>query len=219
MAKILPVPVNPSSEFFDEVRQCTAQDGVLAVATESSYALAALALSIVAVDRVAELKGRSPNKPLLVLVGERSQLDFFVTSIPSWAVPLLDHFWPGPLTCLFPARSDLPVPLTCGTGTIGVRCPGTPGLRSILRAIGPLTGTSANRVNSPPLSSAQEVQVEFGNEIDLILDSGPSPGGLPSTILSLVGPPRILREGPISAEAIQAVLAKEGMTLAGQGVR
>lgn len=213
MAKILNVSVNPSSEFFEEVRQCVSQDGVLAVATESFYALAASVLSPTAVDRVADLKGRPSHKPLLVLIGERSQLDSLALSVPSWAVPFLDHFWPGPLTCIFPARSDLPMPLTGGTGTIGVRCPGDQRLLSILRTTGPLTGTSANRTNSASLSHAQEVLKEFGEEIDLILDSGPSPGGLPSTIVSLVDPPCIVREGPIALEAIQAVLAKQGITL------
>lgn len=213
MAQILPVPSSSSPKFFDEVRECTSQGGILAVATESFYALAAPALSIDAVNRVAALKGRSADKPLLVLIGERTQLDSFVTSIPSWAVPLLDHFWPGPLTCIFPARPDLPVPLTGGSGTIGIRCPGDLRLLSILRATGPLTGTSANRTNSPPLSTAGEVLREFGEEIDLILDSGVSPGGLPSTILNLVGAPRILREGPITSQAIQSVLVHEGMTL------
>ncbi len=219
MAKILHVPINPSSEFFEEVSQCVSQDGVLAVATESFYALAASVLSPTAVNRVADLKGRPSDKPLLVLIGERSQLDPLVTSIPSWAVPLLDHFWPGPLTCIVPARSGLPAPLTEESGTIGGRCPGGQRLLSILRATGPLTGTSANRANSSPLCTAQEVLDEFGEEIDLILDSGPSPGGLPSTILSLVGPPRILRAGLVSFEAIQLVLAKQGMTLANKAVR
>ena len=100
-----------------------------------------------------------------------------------------------------------------GTGTIGVRCPGSSQLRSILNATGPLTGTSANRSGSPPLSAAKEVSEEFGREIDLILDSGPSPGGLPSTILVLSDPPRILRKGPIAREEIQAVLAKQGISL------
>ncbi len=213
MAKILHVPLHPSPEFFEEVCQYTSQDGVLAVATESFYALAASVRSPAAVNRVVELKGRSSDKPLLVLIGERSQLGSLAASIPSWAVPLLEHFWPGPLTCIFPSRPGLPAPLTGETGTIGVRCPGDRRLQSILRETGPLTGTSANRAGFPPFTTPQEILKELGEEIDLILDSGPSPGGMPSTILTLVGAPRILREGPISREAIQAVLAKGGIIL------
>ena len=213
MAKILSVPSNPTPEFLDEVRLCTSQDGVLALATESFYAFSASAFSQAAVERVVELKGRTYDKPLLVLIGERTQIEELVTSIPSWSAPLLDHFWPGPLTCIFPAQSELPFPLTGGSETIGVRCPGVKYLRSILDITGPLTGTSANRTDRPPLSSAQEIQKEFGDEIDLILDSGQSPGGLTSTVLNLVGHPHILREGPISSQAIQAVLSQQGIIL------
>jgi L-threonylcarbamoyladenylate synthase len=216
VAKILTVPDRLSPTFTTEVCECVFQGGVLAVATESFYALAASVHSPIAVDRVVELKGRAPDKPLLVLVGERSQLNVLVTSIPDWSGPLLDHFWPGPLTCIFPAQPNLPEPLTGGTGTIGVRCPGVQRLASLLQLTGPLTGTSANRTGHPPLSTSQAVVEEFGEEIDLILDSGPSPGGLPSTILNLIGPPQLLREGPIGFEVLQIEFAKHGITLNGK---
>ncbi|MEC9005874.1 MAG: L-threonylcarbamoyladenylate synthase [Nitrospirota bacterium] len=214
MAKILCVSNSLSPEFFEEVRQCTSQNGVVAVATESSYALCASVQSQTAVSRVADLKSRPSDKPLLVLIGNWDQLDSLVTSIPSWAFSVLEHFWPGPLTCIFKCRPSLPEPLTMATGMIGVRCPGSSHLRSILSATGPLTGTSANRSGSPPLSTAKEVAKQFGREIDLILDSGSSPGGLPSTILVLSESPRILRKGLIATEEIQAVLAQQGISLA-----
>jgi len=214
VAKTLCVSSSPSSEFFEEVRQCTSDNGVVAVATESSYALGASFHSQTAVSRVADLKGRPFDKPLLVLVGNWDQLDSLVVSIPSWAFSVLEHFWPGPLTCIFKCRSSLPESLTMGTGTIGVRCPGSSQLRSILNVTGPLTGTSANRSGLPPLSTAREVSEQFGEEIDLILDSGPSPGGLPSTILVLSESPRILRRGLIATEEIQSVLAELGISLA-----
>ena len=105
-----------------------------------------------------------------------------------------------------------------GSGTIGVRCPGNSQLRSILNATGPLTGTSANRSGLPPISTAAKVSEEFGKEIDLILDSGLSPGGLPSTILDLAKSPRIFRRGAISTEDIQAVLGKQGIRMADNAV-
>jgi len=171
VAKILCVSSSLSSEFFEEVCQCISQNGVIAVSTESSYALGASVQSQTAVSRVVDLKGRPSGKPLLVLIGNWGQLDSLVTSIPSWAFSVFEHFWPGPLTCIFKCRPGLPEPLTMRTGTIGVRCPGSLQLRSILNATGPLTGTSANRSGSLPLSAAKEVSEEFGREIDLILDS------------------------------------------------
>ncbi len=179
MAKILRVSHSLPPEFLEEVCQCTSQNGVIAVATESSYAFSASIHSQIAVARVADLKGRPSDKPLLVLIGNRGQLDSLVTSIPSWAFSVLEHFWPGSLTCIFKSQSGLPKHLTMGTGTIGIRCPGSFQLRSILNVTGPLTGTSANFSGSSPLSTAKAVSEQFGREIDLILDSGPSPGGLP----------------------------------------
>ncbi|MDT7041695.1 L-threonylcarbamoyladenylate synthase [Candidatus Nitronereus thalassa] len=213
MANILPVPFPLSSDFLEEVRQCAEQDGILAVATESFYALAASVRSVSAVERVAEIKGRPADKPLLVLIGERRQMKSLVISLPPWADSFLNRFWPGPLTCIFHAKPGLPPPLLGEGETIGVRCPGNEVLRSILCTTGPLTGTSANRTGFPALSHPQEVLREFGGEIDLILDRGPSPGGRPSTLLSLVGRPRILREGPISSNSIQVELVKHGVTL------
>lgn len=213
MAKILRVSHSLPPEFLEEVCQCTSENGVIAVATESSYAFSASIHSQIAVARVADLKGRPSDKPLLVLIGNWGQLDSLVTSIPSWAFSVLEHFWPGSLTCIFKSQSGLPKHLTMGTGTIGIRCPGSFQLRSILNVTGPLTGTSANLSGSSPLSTAKEVSEQFGREIDLILDSGPSSGGLPSTILVLSEPPQILRKGLIAMEEIQAVLAKQGISL------
>ena len=218
MAKILRVSSSLSADFFEEVYQCTSQNGVMAIATESSYALGASVQSQTAVSRVVDLKSRPSDKPLLVLIGNWGQLDSLVTSIPSWAFSVLEHFWPGPLTCIFKCRPSLPRHLTMGSGTVGVRCPGSSQLRSILNVTGPLTGTSANRSGSSPLSTAKEILEQFGKEIDLILDSGPSPGGLPSTVLVLSEPPQILRKGLIAMEEIQAVLAKQGISLADKGV-
>jgi len=217
VAKILPVSDSPSSEFLEEVRQCTSEHGVVAFATESFYALGASAFSRAAVDRVAQLKGRPSEKPLLVLIGEREQLDSLILSLPPAAMSLMDHFWPGPLTLILPARHALPAPLLGESGTIGIRCPGTPELRTLLCQTGPLTGTSANRTGYPPLTTAQGV-LEFGEGIDLILDSGPSPGGLPSTLVTLVEAPSILRQGPITERAIQAVLGKNGTMLVKRAV-
>ena len=213
MAKILQVSSGPSPALFDTVCACLNQNGIIAVATESFYALAASAILPEAVDRVVRIKGRPSDKPILTLIGEQSQLALLVQSIPSWAQVLIDHFWPGPLTLIFSAHPHLPHNLTSGTGTIGVRQPGNNFLRALLCQTGPLTGTSANRSGSPPPLTAKQVEEAMGSELDLILDSGPAGGGLPSTILNLVGTPSIVRDGPISRNEIEKVLSEEGITL------
>lgn len=213
MATILPVPSNPPPSFFGRIVDCVRDGGLLAVGTESSYALAASVSVSHALDRVVRVKRRPSGKPLLVLIGERSQLDSLTCSIPPWVDTMVNELWPGPLTVVFFAQPEVSPVLTAGTGTIGVREPAPSFLRSLLQHTGPLTGTSANRSGHVPCLTAEEVEAALGRHVDLILDTGPSPGNRPSTLLSVVDEPLILREGPISATEIQRVLKKIGHTV------
>ncbi len=210
MAKILAVPSDPPPSFFVPIADLVHRGGLLAVGTESSYALAASVSVSHTLDRVVKAKGRPSGKPLLVLIGERSQLDTLAGSVPSWFSVLVNAFWPGPLTVVVPAQSGLSPVLTAGTGTIGIREPAPAFLRALLRHTGPLTGTSANRSGQAPCLTAEEVEASLGHDVDLILDAGPAPGNEPSTLLSVVDEPAILRAGPVSAEEIQAVLSQAG---------
>ncbi len=214
MAKVLPFPDPPSQDVITEATCCIQQEGVLSVATESFYALAAGVEHAAAIQRVVTMKRDRQAKPILLLIGERAQLIPLLSRIPPGADALIDRFWPGPLTLVLPVASHLQDSLTCGTGTIGVRQPRTSRLLTMLRSTGPLTGTSANCSGEKPLQHPMEVEEVFGKDLDLILDSGPSPGGRPSTVLSLVGEIRLLRAGPISSQAIQEVLSEVGLTLA-----
>ncbi|RMH37321.1 MAG: threonylcarbamoyl-AMP synthase [Nitrospirae bacterium] len=213
MARLLSVtdPLSPS--LLTEVAACLDEGGVIAVGTESFYALAAKFDRESAIERVAAMKGERAGKPLLVLIGDRSHLRLLTPPPPPFAEALMIRFWPGPLTVVLPALPLLSTILTAGTGTIGIRQPGEPKLLTLLHDIGPVTGTSANRTGAPPLQTAQEVEREFGHEIEMILDTGPAPGGLPSTVLSLVGPIRILRQGAVDREALRVALAETGFPL------
>lgn len=185
--------------------------GLLAVGTESSYALAASVSVPHALERVVGAKGRPSGKPLLTLIGERSQLDTLAGSVPSWFHAMINEFWPGPLTVIVPAQPGLSPVLTAGTGTIGIREPAPAFLRALLRHTGPLTGTSANRSGQAPCLTADEVEASLGHDVDLILDTGPAAGNRPSTLLSVVDEPAILRIGPVSVEDIQRVLSNVGL--------
>ena len=188
--------------------------GVIALPTDSVYALGAGAFDEAAVRRVCAIKGQRETKPILVLIADRSQLDRLVARVPPAAVFLMDRFWPGPLTIIFPASPHLPAGLTAGTGTIGVRLPAQPLLKKLLRATGPLTGTSANRSGTTPAQTAREVEQSLGSAVDLILDGGPAPTTLPSTVISVAETVRVLREGPVGRVTVQAMLAREGIELA-----
>jgi L-threonylcarbamoyladenylate synthase len=156
-----------------------------------------------------DLKGRSPQtRPILVLIRSRHELQALVSEITPAAERLMQACWPGPLTLVFRAAVAVPSVLTAGTGTIGVRLSAYPDVQRVLEMIGgPLTGTSANRTGQPPATTAEEVERAFGADVDLILNGGPTPGGLPSTVVdTTVSPPRLIREGCVSQAVLRAVL-------------
>jgi L-threonylcarbamoyladenylate synthase len=120
----------------------------------------------------------------------------------------MERFWPGPLTIIFPSLPHLPRLLTGGTGTIAVRQPRQALTCRLIAALGfPVTGTSANRAGGRPGVRADEVAREFGDHLDLILEAGPCPGGLPSTIVDVTtSPPRLVRAGAIPTAAVAEIM-------------
>jgi len=184
------------------------------VPTETFYGLGVNPFDEHAVDRLLQLKGRTDGKPILVLIGQRAQLPSLVRRISSVANLLMDAFWPGPLTIVFPVGNSLPHNLTAGTGTVGVRLSSCRPLAELLTICGPLTGTSANRVGGSPAREAHQVQDAMGKDVDLIIDAGPTPGGLPSTVVDARRTVRLIREGAITRQMLQNVLQTRGMSLA-----
>lgn len=213
MAAIIPLPSDPPARALEQAEQVVQRGGVLAVPTESFYALAAPALNPLAVERVRAMKGRRDRKPILVMIADRGQLTLLAAEVPPAAAALMDAFWPGPLTLTFPASSLLPEVIMAGGKTVGIRQPCSPLLVPVIERVGPLTGTSANRSGQRPADTAASVQSDFGNMLDLILDGGQTPGGAPSTVVDTAGPVRLLREGPISRAQLEAVLKPAGIVL------
>ena len=183
--------------------------GVIAFPTETFYGLGVDPLNVPAVQRLYDLKGRSPQtSPILVLIRSRRELQALVSEITPAAERLMQACWPGPLTLVFRAAEAVSSVLTAGTGTIGVRLSAYPDVQRVLEVIGgPLTGTSANRTGQPPATTADEVERAFGADVDLIVNGGPTPGGLPTTVVdTIVSPPRLIREGCVSHASLRAVL-------------
>ncbi len=197
-----------------EAARIIRQGGVIAVPTESFYALAADPLNPAAVARVAAIKGRPSDKPILVLLANAAQVSLFAGAPSPLMRALMEAYWPGALTLVVPARPGLPSELTAGTGTVGLRWSAHPVLQRIVSATGPLTGTSANRSGAPPCTRATEVVAACGAEIDLIVDDGATAGGPPSTVLALADRPWLVREGAISRASLRESLASFGGTLA-----
>src|SRR2546428_2001368 len=183
--------------------------GVIAFPTETFYGLGVDPFNVQAVQRLYALRGGSRRpSAILVLTRSRHELLALVSEITRAAERLMEACWPGPLTLVFRAAVAVPSVLTAGTGTIGDRLSAYPDVRRVLDVIGgPLTGTSANRTGQPPATTAAEVERAFGADIDLIVNGGPTPGGLPSTVLdTTVSPPRLIREGCLAQTVLRAVL-------------
>jgi L-threonylcarbamoyladenylate synthase len=196
--------------FVEEARKVLLSGGVLALPTESYYALAVQPFNPAALAQLFALKERPLGKPVLLLISGPEMLSQVATRVPEAASRLMAFFWPGPLTLILPARPELPPGLTGGTGTIGVRQPRQPLVCRMMAVLGfPLTGTSANRSGQPGLTEAAEVAREFGAGVDLILDAGPCPGGTPSTIVDMTCvPPRLVRAGAIPAATLEEIVGE-----------
>ena len=179
--------------------------GIIAYSTESFYALGVPATDEKAVKRLYELKKRPLEKPLPIIVGDMDALESITSGISPKAKELMKRFWPGPLTLIFQARENIPGLLTGGTGKVAVRIPGKSAALDLARVLKcPITATSANPSGKPPAEDPEAVIGYFGEEIDMVIDAGKSPGGRPSTIVDVtVTPPEILREGSVSLNLIE----------------
>jgi L-threonylcarbamoyladenylate synthase len=213
MATIERYAASTVSVLADQVRDVLGESGLIALPTESFYGLAVAPFDEQALLKLWQVKGRSAGKPILLLIGDRAQLAPFVANIPVAATVLMNAFWPGPLTIVFPAAAGLSDSLTAGTGSIGIRFSAWQPLVDLLRRVGPVTGTSANREGLSPLRTAEDVQQSLGALLDLIIDAGPTPGGRPSTVIDIRGPIRMIRDGAIDRVAIAEELNAHGLHL------
>jgi len=193
-------PSAPDPGLLQEAADCLLRGGLVAFPTESFYGLGANAMDPGAVTRVFEAKGRPASSPLLVLVDSVTMAESLVVEMSEAARELMARYWPGPLTLVFRALPDLPKELTAGTGTIGVRIPGhRVALELVRTARVPVTAPSANPSGGEPPTTAQAVLEKLDGVIDLIIDSGPTSGGLPSTLLDVTTtPPRLIRQGKVT---------------------
>jgi L-threonylcarbamoyladenylate synthase len=173
--------------------------GLVACPTETFYGLGAAGLDAVAARRVFAAKGRPASMPLLLLVDSRAMVAAVTAVIPAHASTLMERHWPGPLSLVLRASAGVPVEVTAGTGTVGVRVSAHPVARALVRALGePITAPSANPTGGAPPVTAHEVLAYLDGVVELILDAGPTPGGAPSTVLDVtVEPPRVLRQGAV----------------------
>lgn len=182
--------------------------GVIVFPTQCLYGLGVDALNAEAVNRIFKIKRRPESNPLLILISDEKDIFHLTKEIPATAEQIMRSFWPGNVTLIFKAGPSLPQCLTAGTQKIGIRLPGHPVARALVKEIGrPITGTSANLSGLPGCNRISELDPAISDAVDLILDAGPLQGGIGSTIVDITtDPPTILREGSVSAKQIEASL-------------
>ncbi len=163
---------------------CLRNGGIIAFPTESYYGLGVDPFSEKAVQRLFDVKMRVKAKAVLVVIPEMDSLFDLVASVPDAYARLMDVFWPGPLTLLFPAGDSVSSALLGGTGNIGIRISSNSVATAICREFGgPITATSANLSGMVPAKSAGDVVNIFGKNIDLVVDGGFSDAQAGSTIV------------------------------------
>jgi L-threonylcarbamoyladenylate synthase len=181
------------------------QGGVVAFPTETYYGLAVDPFNSQALERLFQMKRRPAEKPILVLIDSQEHLPLLASEVPNQFHALMDRFWPGPLTLIFPAQPHLSPVLTAGTGTIGLRISSHPLARSLTAlSAGAITATSANISGRPPAVTEQEVLAQFGHDLDWLLKAGSTAGGTASTIIAAdQGGLRLVRQGVIPFSEVE----------------
>jgi L-threonylcarbamoyladenylate synthase len=210
MRRVFVDPSAPQRDAIEEAATWIRGGGVVAIPTDTLYGLAADPFNASAVARVFEVKGRSGERALPLIAADRAQVAAFLGALTADAAQLADAFWPGPLTLLVPAPAALAAQVTGGTGRVGVRVPDDAVARAVCAAAErPVTATSANRSGEPATRDPAAVEDTLGDVVDLLLDTGPTPGGAPSTCVDVLdASPRLIREGAISWDAIQRCLQR-----------
>jgi L-threonylcarbamoyladenylate synthase len=175
--------------------------------TDTLYGIGADAFKPWAVTALLNAKGRGRQMPPPVLVGAKSTIDGLVVTVPPTARDLIDAFWPGALTIIVEHAPSLQWDLGDLDGTVAVRMPLHPVALEVLREVGPMAVSSANRTGEPAATTAEGARVQLGYSVSVYLEAGPTPDSLPSSIVDLTGDsPRLVRAGALSVERLREVV-------------
>lgn len=179
--------------------------GIVVYPTETFYGLGVKFDMEDSLKKLYDIKQRPEEKAMPLIIANKELLTVITASMNKTAVSLMDRFWPGPLTLIFPAKENLSEYITAGTHKVAVRIPGESfALYLAITASFPITATSANLSGTSPAQDAETVIRYFGDKIDLIIDGGTTSGGLPSTIVDVTGDEiKLLREGAVKKELLK----------------
>lgn len=198
-------PAHPDAEVIRKAAEILRAGGLVAFPTETVYGLGGNGLDDAACKKIYLAKGRPSDNPLILHISEREELGKIVREVSPAAKKLMDAFWPGPLTLVFPKADIVPEKATGGLDTVAVRFPSHPVARAIIRAAGlPVAAPSANSSGKPSPTRASHVEFDLAGKIDMIVDGGAAEWGLESTIVDVSGDiPMILRPGAVTKEMLE----------------
>lgn len=187
--------------------QSARRGDLVVMPTDTLYGLGCDAFKKHAVGALFRAKGRGRDMPLVVMVGSRKAFDGLTHRLPKSARALADAFWPGALTIIVEHGRSLDWDLGDTDGTVAVRMPLHPVPLEILREVGPMAVSSANKTGEPPPVTAEEGRAQLGYSARVYLDDGPCPAAVPSTIVDVTGDaPQVVRDGALSAERLREVV-------------
>jgi L-threonylcarbamoyladenylate synthase len=179
--------------------------GVIVFPTDTVYGLGCSLFNPESIARLYEIKGRDSAKAIAVMLADTTQISQVAMGLDDRAVRLAERYWPGALTLVVKKHPSIPAVLS-SLETVGIRIPDYGFARELIRTVGPMAVTSANLAGLPSGTSIETVLDQLGNQVPLMIDGGPSKGGLASTVVDCTGStPVVLREGPISAAMIAEV--------------
>ena len=208
MRRVFVDPGAPQRDAIQEAAKWIRNGGVVAIPTDTLYGLACDPFRADAVARVFAVKGRAAERALPLIAADAAQVAAHLGTLTPLGARLAERFWPGPLTLILAAPASLARDVTGDTGTVGVRVPADDVARAIAAACErPVTATSANISGGPSTSDPNEVERTLGDRIDLLIDTGATRGGSPSTIVDVTSAqPRLVRAGAIAWDEIQTWL-------------
>jgi L-threonylcarbamoyladenylate synthase len=203
--RVLPI----TEESIAKAVRILSAGGLVAFPTDTVYGVGAHALQPQSVEKIYAAKIRPRDKAIPLLLTTPDDLSLVAESVPPVVHLLAERFWPGGLTLVLRKRAVVSDAVSPGS-TVAVRVPDHPVTQALIAALSaPLAATSANLAGNPSPVTAQEVVGELAGRIELVLDGGPCPGGIPSTVLDLTtDPPTILRSGAITEEDIRDILQR-----------
>ena len=208
MRRVFVDPESPQRDAIREAAHWILNGAIVAVPTDTLYGLAVDPFRSDAVRRLFAAKGRAAGHAIPLIAADVSQIMKQLAPLPPPTARLAERFWPGPLTVLVATPVSLARDVDGGTGTVGVRVPNDGVARAIAEACGrPITATSANISGEPATANPDDVERMLGDRIDLLIDTGLLPGGLPSTIIDATsGEARLVRAGAVGWDEIERCL-------------